>query len=157
GPFADIASRTPGTLREVLGRGAAMHEVFPVLLDELRSEPTLLIIEDVHWADEATLDVVALLARRIRETSSVAIVTCRADELSVDHPLRLVLGRLAASGVDRMHLLPLSIDAVRELAAARGLDGDEMFRRTSGNPFFVTEVLATNGTAMPPSVRDAVL
>jgi DNA-binding CsgD family transcriptional regulator/tetratricopeptide (TPR) repeat protein len=156
GPFADIAPKAGGQLAEVVGRGAPVHEVLPVLLDELRSCPTLMVIEDVHWADEATLDVVSLLARRMSSTCSVAIVTSR-DELSLDHPLRVVLGGLAAAGVERLRLSPLSLQAVRELAEPLGFDADELFQRTGGNPFFVTEVLATGCIELPPSVRDAVL
>ncbi len=156
GPLADIAGREGGPLADVVKRGAPAYEVVPVLLEELRSQPTLLVIEDVHWADEATLDVVTLLARRMATTRSLAIVTCR-DELALDHPLRLVLGDLAANGVQRMRLAPLSLQAVRELAAPHGVDADELFQRSAGNPFYVTEVLATGGTELPPSVRDAVL
>ena len=114
GPLADIASKSGGPLGEVVGRGAPLHEVFPVLLDELRSRPTLLVIEDVHWADEATLDVIVLLARRMATTCSLAIVTCR-EELAVDHPLRMVLGGLSGAGVERVRLSPLSLNAVRGL------------------------------------------
>lgn len=156
GPVADIASKTGGPLGAVVGRGAPVYEVFPVLLDELRARPTLLVFEDVHWADEATLDVIALLARRMSTTCSLAIVTCR-DELALDHPLRLVLGGLSAAGVQRLRLSPLSLEAVRELAAPHGVDADELFRRTGGNPFFVTEALASERPELPPSVRDAVL
>jgi DNA-binding CsgD family transcriptional regulator/tetratricopeptide (TPR) repeat protein len=156
GPLADIASKTSGHLGDVVGRGAPVHDVFAVLLQELRSTPTLLVIEDVHWADDATLDVVSLLAGRMRTTLSLAVVTCR-DELAMDHPVRLVLGGLVASGVERMRVLPLSLTAVRALAASSGVDADELFRTTSGNPFFVTEVLAAPGMELPPSVRDAVL
>jgi DNA-binding CsgD family transcriptional regulator/tetratricopeptide (TPR) repeat protein len=156
GPLADIASKAGGRLGDVVGRGAPVHEVFPVLLDELRSTPTLMVLEDVHWADEATLDVIALLARRMATTCSLTIVTGR-DELARDHPLRLVLGELAAAGVERLQLAPLSVEAVRELAAPHGVDADELFLRTGGNPFYVTEVLAAGGSELPPSVRDAVL
>jgi len=156
GPLADIASNAAGRLGEVVGRCAPVHEILPVLLDELRARPTLVVIEDVHWADEATLDVVALLARRIASTCSVVIVTSR-DELAVDHPLRLVFGALAAAGVERLRLSPLSLHAVRELAEPLGFDADELFHRTGGNPFFVTEVLATGCIELPSSVRDAVL
>ena len=128
-----------------------------MLLDELRARPTLLVIEDLQWADEATLDLVVLLARRMATTRSLAVVTCRDDELSADHPLRLVLGGLAAAGVERLRLSPLSIDAVRELAASHQVDTEALFRRTGGNPFYVTEVLAAGGSELPPSVRDAVV
>jgi DNA-binding CsgD family transcriptional regulator len=156
GPLADIALAAGGRLAEVVGRAAPVHEVLPVLLDELRSSPTLMVIEDVHWADEATLDVIALLARRIAATSGVAIITSR-DELALDHPLRVVLGGLAAAGVERLRLSPFSLDAVRELAVPLGFDPVELFQRTGGNPFYVTEVLATGCIELPPSVRDAVL
>jgi DNA-binding CsgD family transcriptional regulator/tetratricopeptide (TPR) repeat protein len=156
GPFADIASKTGGRLAEVVGRNAPVHEVFPVLLEELQSCPTLVVIEDVHWADEATLDVISLLARRMSTTCSLAIVTSR-DELALDHPLRVVLGGLAAAGVERVRLSPLSLDGVRQLATPKGFDPDQLFKRTGGNPFFVTEVLATGCIELPPSVRDAVL
>ncbi|HEY4611132.1 MAG TPA: AAA family ATPase, partial [Ilumatobacteraceae bacterium] len=156
GPLADIAFKAGGQLGEVVGRGAPVHEILPVLLDELRSHPTLVVFEDVHWADEATLDVIALLARRMAATCSLAVVTSR-DELPLDHPLRLVFGSLAAAGVERLRLSPLSLPAVCELADPLGFDGVELFDRTAGNPFFVTEVLATGCIELPSSVRDAVL
>ncbi|MEO7371814.1 MAG: AAA family ATPase [Ilumatobacteraceae bacterium] len=156
GPLADIATKTGGRLADVVGRGAPVHEVFPVLLEELRSQPTLMVIEDVHWADEATLDVISLLPRRMSTTSSLVIVTSR-DELPLDHPLRLVLGEMAAAGVERLRLSPLSLGAVREMAEPLGFDARELFHRTGGNPFFVTEILATGCIELPPSVRDAVL
>jgi DNA-binding CsgD family transcriptional regulator len=157
GPVVDIASKIGGRLEDVVSRGGRVHEVLPVLLSELLARPTLLVIEDVHWADEATLDVIALLARRMSATCSVAIVSYRDDELTLDHPLRQVLGSLTSvPGVERLRLTPLSLDAVRELAAPHGVDTEELFRRTGGNPFYVTEVLATAATELPPSVRDAV-
>ncbi|HEY4610769.1 MAG TPA: AAA family ATPase, partial [Ilumatobacteraceae bacterium] len=156
GPLADIAFKSGGQLGEVVRRGAPVHEILPVLLDELRSCPTLVVVEDVHWADEATLDVIALLARRMATTSSVVVVTSR-DELPLDHPLRLVFGTLATAGVERLRLSPLSLGAVRELAEPQGFDAIELFDRTGGNPFFVTEVLATGCIELPSSVRDAVL
>jgi DNA-binding CsgD family transcriptional regulator/tetratricopeptide (TPR) repeat protein len=156
GPLADIASKAGGRLGAVVGRGAPVHEVFPVLLEELSSTATVMVIEDVHWADEATLDVIVLLARRMAATCSLAIITSR-DELPRDHPLRLVLGDLASAGVERLRLSPLSLHAVRLLAEPHAVDAEELFQRTGGNPFYVTEVLATGGGDLPPSVRDAVL
>ena len=72
--------------------GAAVHEILPLLLDELGRAPTLVVIEDVHWADEATLDLIALLGRRVRSTRGLVVVSCRDDELGSDHPLLGVLG-----------------------------------------------------------------
>ena len=134
-----------------------MHEILPLLLDELGRAPTLVVIEDVHWADEATLDLVALLGRRIRSTRGLVVVSCRDDELGADHPLLGVLGSLAAAGVERVQLAPLSVAAVRELAGPRPVDAAQLRRRSGGNPFFVTEVLAAGGEVLPRSVRDAVI
>ncbi len=158
GPLQDLASGAGcAPLRRALARGAPLHQVFSVLLGELAAVPTLLVIEDVHWADEATLDVVALLARRMAATASLAVVTCRDDELSDRHPLRVVLGGLAAAGVARLRLPPLSAAGVQRLAASSAVDPDALYHRTGGNPFFVTEVLAAGRHEVPPLVSDAVL
>ncbi|MET0580257.1 MAG: AAA family ATPase, partial [Ilumatobacteraceae bacterium] len=157
GPLADMVGALPADLGDAVRRGAAVHEVLPLLLDQLGRAPTLMVIEDVHWADEATLDLIALVAKRLRTTRALVVVTCRDDELALDHPLRVVLGGLALAGVDRIGLAPLSLDAVRRLADRGPVDADELFRMTGGNPFFVTEVLATGRADLPRSVRDAVI
>jgi DNA-binding CsgD family transcriptional regulator len=157
-PLADIAASAGGPVAELLSRGARPYEFADVLLRTMRDEPTLLVLEDLHWADEATLDLVRMLGRRAHGTRALIVVTYRDDELHRDHPLRLVVGGLgAAIGVERIRLPRLSRDAVRELAAPHGLDAEELFQRTGGNPFFVTEVLASGSPDVPPTVRDAVL
>jgi DNA-binding CsgD family transcriptional regulator len=156
-PIADIAANL-GPLEELLERGARPYELSEVLLKAMRSRTTLLVLEDLHWADEATLDLVRLLARRAHGTRSLVVATYRDDELSGDHPLRVVIGGLGAeAGVERMRLAPLSLEAVRELAAPYAVDAEELFERTGGNPFFVTEALASGAPDVPPTVRDAVL
>jgi DNA-binding CsgD family transcriptional regulator len=157
GPLADMLAVLPKGIAEAVRRGAAVHEVLPLLLDELAGAPTVIAIEDLHWADEATSDLVVLLGRRLAATKGLLAVTCRDDELALDHPLRVVLAGLAAAGVERIWLAPLSRGAVRELATGRTLDVDELFRMTGGNPFYVTEVLAAGGAQLPTSVREAVL
>jgi DNA-binding CsgD family transcriptional regulator/tetratricopeptide (TPR) repeat protein len=157
GPFADIAADL-GPLEELLERDARPYELSEVLLKAMRSRTTLLVLEDLHWADEATLDLVRLLAGRAQGTRSLVVATYRDDELSADHPLRVVIGGLGAeAGVERMRLVPLSLEAVRELAAPHAIDAEELFQRTGGNPFFVTEALASGAPDVPPTVRDAVL
>jgi DNA-binding CsgD family transcriptional regulator/tetratricopeptide (TPR) repeat protein len=116
------------------------------------------VIEDVHWADEATLDLIRFLARRVRATGSLLLVTHRTDEVLAQEPLRLLLGDLATSpDVRRLRLDPLSPVAVGELAAGRDIDAEALYDATAGNPFFVTEVLAVDVVGVPASVRDAVL
>jgi DNA-binding CsgD family transcriptional regulator/tetratricopeptide (TPR) repeat protein len=158
GPFLTVAEETGGELQAVVVRGARPHDIAAELFAELRSEPTILVLEDVHWADEATLDLVRLLGRRIESTSALVVASFRDDELDASHPLRVVLGELAtAPGVVRMSLPPLSRDAVSALAEPYGVDARELHRTTGGNPFFVTEVLAAGSADVPAIVRDAVL
>ena len=128
------------------------------LLDALgRPEPVVVVIEDAHWADPATLDVLRLLARRVELTRIVVIVTYRDDELAANRALALLVGDLATvPEVRRLTLRRLSDSAVRSLAASSGLDPRELSRLTSGNPFLVVEALAARD-GLPSSVRDATL
>jgi DNA-binding CsgD family transcriptional regulator len=159
GPLFDVAEATGGELEELVASGARAHEVVAKLARELRRcSPTVMVLEDVHQADGATLDVIRLLGRRVAGMSALVVVTYRGVELLAAHPLRILLGELAtASDVVRLAIDPLSPAAVAELARPHEVDPDELFRTTAGNPFFVTEVLATGGDAIPQTVRDAVL
>jgi DNA-binding NarL/FixJ family response regulator/tetratricopeptide (TPR) repeat protein len=100
--------------------------------------------------------VLRLLARRLGHRTVLLLATYRDDELDRAHPLRMLLGELPAGGT-RVRVPPLSEEAVKELADSAGLDAVELYRKTGGNPFFVTEVLATHEQAIPETVRDAVL
>jgi DNA-binding CsgD family transcriptional regulator/tetratricopeptide (TPR) repeat protein len=158
GPFLDIAAATGGRLGMLVADGALPYEVASELVRELADGPAaILVVEDAHWADEATLDVLRLLSRRLSGVPALVVVTYRDDELERAHPLRTVLGELAPTrGVLRIAVPPLSASAVSLLAAGHSVDPEELYRRTSGNPFFVGEVLAASGTEIPGSVRDAV-
>jgi DNA-binding CsgD family transcriptional regulator len=157
GPFVDIAEATGGEVEQLVLAAARPHEVTAALLRELRSRgPTVVVLEDLHWADEATLDVLALLAARIVSAPALLLASYRDDELDRTHQLRLVLGELVRRP-GRMKLDPLSRAAVAELTRPLGLDHEKLYCRTGGNPFFVTEVLAAGGEQLPETVRDAVL
>jgi DNA-binding CsgD family transcriptional regulator/tetratricopeptide (TPR) repeat protein len=158
-PLLDVAEQTGGELATLLAGEATPHEVCNVLIRELnRRDPTVLVLEDIHWADEATLDVLRLLGRRLDRVQALIVATYRYEQLDRAHPVRLLLGDLAATpGVERLALEPLSPSAVSELAAAQGVDGVDLHRKTNGNPFFVTEVLEVGGQEVPSTVRDAVL
>lgn len=160
GPLFDIAEELGGELLAACRADAPREELFQSLLralgrgDELR----VVAIEDIHWADESTLDLIRFLGRRVHDTAALVLCTYRDDELGADHPLRLVLGDLASSrSTRRVDLAPLSEAAVRELARGSGFDATELYRLTGGNPFFVTEVLQSGGLDLPRSARDAVL
>ncbi len=156
-PLHDIARRTRGRLATALASGAGPELIFTAALDEFEQTQTLIVIEDVHWADEATLDLLKYLGRRIHRTHSMLAVTYRDDELGPQHPLRLVIGDLPHSNTHRMSLAPLSETAVTQLAKRAGRTAAGLHGVTGGNPFFVTEVLASTGDAVPATVRDAVL
>jgi len=142
---------TPRPLGPLLDIAELLHEL------ELQP-PTIVVLEDLHYADEATLDVLRLVGRRIESSSALALVSYRDDELEPTHPLRIVLGELATStAIQRLKLEPLSPGAVEALAESAGLDAEELYRRTAGNPFFVTEALGAAEEGIPATVRDAVL
>jgi DNA-binding CsgD family transcriptional regulator/tetratricopeptide (TPR) repeat protein len=151
-----MARDAGGPLAEAVDPVAGRDAVFGAVHQELAGRPTVMIVEDVHWADDATLDVLRYLAWRIPALPSVLVLTYRDDELGDDHPLRRVLGALAGPDVRRLVLRPLSAGAVEELSGG-GADAGAVLAATAGNPFFVTEVLANPGVELPATVRDAVL
>ena len=156
GPFWDIA-REEASLREVLKKGdrrAVMESVLDLLSRRLR--PTVLVVEDTQWADEATLDVIKYLGRRIATTGGLLVLTYRDGEVDFDHPLRRVIGELAPQNLERIHLDTLSAEAVASMIDTN-IELDEVLALTDGNPLFVTEVAASGVERVPSSVRDAVL
>ena len=160
GPLRDAARAAPGgPLTAALSPSADPDLVFAAVVDELAAPPSpaVLVVEDAHWADGATLDVLRYLGTRVRDLPAVLLLTYRDDALARDHPLRAVLGVLGRTAATRLRLSPLTADAVRDLAVATSLNPAELFQLTSGNPFFVSEVLANPGEVVPPTVVDAVL
>ena len=161
GPFLDVAETVGGDLLSTVQSDAKPYDVAANLVRLLASPlspPTVLVLDDMHWADEASLDVLRLLARRIESLPVVLVVSYRSHEVGPAHALRLVIGELASSrAMHRVHVEPLSRDAVAVLAEPFGVDSSELYRKTAGNALFVTEALAAGESAIPESVRDAVL
>src|SRR6185437_975927 len=140
--------------------GASRLRLFRQVRDALSASPMLLLLEDVHWADEATLDILRFLGRRLAGARLMILATFRSEEVGQEHPLTVVMGDLAGlPGVVRMQLPTLSAAGVRQLLGQAGsaLDADAIFRLTGGNPFYVTEVAAAGSGQVPATVRDAVL
>jgi predicted ATPase len=156
-PLHDIARQTKGALLAAVNFAAKREEIFTAVLDELERSETLVVFEDMHWADEATLDLLKYLGRRIHRTRAMLAVTYRDDEVGARHPLRFVIGDLPRATTRRMTLSPLTEAAVAQLARQAGRPSSGLHRITGGNPFFVTESLATAVGTVPASVRDAVL
>lgn len=160
GPLIDVVAGIGGATERLLGEGADRDRVFRAFLAELTAGPGPMVVafEDVHWADEATLDLLRFLGRRIESSRSLLIVTYRDDEVGRMHPLRVVVGDLGTSpAVRRLPLGRLSEESVEVLARSSRVDPLELHRLTGGNPFFVTEVLEAAPGGIPATVRDAVL
>jgi DNA-binding CsgD family transcriptional regulator len=180
GPLLELAEQLGGATAALASRvvtgDAPRGELFDAVLAQVgglaagpqrMQSPTVVVIEDAHWADEATHDLLRYLGRRVRSRHLLIVVTYRDDVSPGTDRLRVTLGDLATqSGYRRIGLGPLSVEAVKALAeAARApggdtpteLDGAEIHRISGGNPFFVTELLGRTGTQVPPSARDAVL
>jgi DNA-binding CsgD family transcriptional regulator len=157
GPLYDIARQTKGELLAAIYGNANREVIFAAALSELERKQTLIVFEDMHWADEATLDLVKYLGRRIQRTRAMLAISYRDDETGLRHPLRLVIGDLPRTATHRMSLFPLSEAAVAQLARQAGQPSADLHRITGGNPFFVTEALAAVADKVPISVRDAVL
>ncbi|HET7388074.1 MAG TPA: AAA family ATPase [Nocardioidaceae bacterium] len=161
-PLYDAAEQLGGGLGDLCTRQVPRNELFTAVLERLgdpgrRGSPTAFVVEDAHWADEATLDLLAFLGHRIRDTPTLLILTYRDDALATE-PLRLVLGDLARLGTTRRVDVPaLSREAVAALSTEAAVDADEVYRLTGGNPFLVGEVVAAAAGEIPPSVRDVLL
>lgn len=153
GAVLEVLDGVPGR-RGIDAAGHAGRQVYEVL----GTEPTVCVVEDVHWADEATLDVLSYLARRIPQIPLLLLLTFRDDELPAGHPLRRTLAAAPSAHSRRIGLAPLSLDAVRRLAGpVAGAEAEAVHRLAGGNPFLVTELLTGAGDVTPASVRDAVL
>jgi DNA-binding CsgD family transcriptional regulator len=157
GPFRDLAGSVSAPLGEALSGSAALHEIQAHLISdlELAGPPTVLVLEDVHWADDATLDLVTVLGRRIGSLPCLLVLTFRAGEAPPGHRLRVAVGAIRADESLVVELEPLSPGAVASLAGDRA---GEVFAATGGNPFYVGELVAYGAAGeLPPSVANAVL
>jgi DNA-binding CsgD family transcriptional regulator/tetratricopeptide (TPR) repeat protein len=159
GPMHDIARQAYPDLLNLLNSGSGWLPVASAFLERLHTgeSTTVVVVEDAHWADEATLDLLKFLGRRIHHARALLILTYRDDELGPQHPLRFLLGDLPVRTTTRLVLSPLSEAAVTSLAGRAGRPASGIYQTTGGNPFFVTEVLANDQAGVPDTVRDTVL
>ncbi|MFF2997673.1 helix-turn-helix transcriptional regulator [Streptomyces sp. NPDC057950] len=161
GPLMDLAPRLGPAVRTALTGALAgtcrSDEVFDCLLADLSAYPSLLVLEDVHWADEATMDLLRHLVRRLPSVPALVVATYRDDEVGRTHHLTALLGTLAGySWVHRHDLAPLSRPAVARLATGHAVDVEQLYHVSAGNPFIVTEILASPAETIPATVREAV-
>lgn len=121
GPLLDLAPTAGPALQGAVLGNSSREKLFAATLATLRDRdrPTAMVIEDAHWADEATLDLLSFLGRRVDTTNALLLVTYRDDEVHSTHPLRAVLGELSGALCSRITLRPLSLPSVAALAAPR--------------------------------------
>lgn len=154
GPVWDMSFDEPALSEAVASRDHdSVFEVFMELFTRAL-RPTVAVFEDVHWADGATLDLLTSLGRRIDRTNTVMVLTFR-EWLPAGHPLGVVLGDLPQTLVENEELGPLSHDAVLALSDGTGR-GDRIWDLSSGNPFYVSELLASTQDEIPVSVTDVI-
>lgn len=159
GPLVDLGSFLPPAVARALHDGQLWSGLFPSLLTWLRDQrpPTVLVIEDMHWADAGTLDFVRYTGRRLNDVGALLVLTYRSDELDAGHALRPLLGELPPVTTTRVPVPALSPQAVATLAQRAHQSRRGLYEATGGNPFYVTEVLSSRSEGVPPSVSDAVL
>lgn len=117
----------------------------------------IIVFEDIHWADEATLDFIKFFARRIEQICCLFILSYRSEEIYSALPLRKVLGQLPHDACTRIFLAPLSRASVERLAAEKGYNGEEVYSVSGGNPFYVNEILASYSPGVPENIKDSIL
>jgi hypothetical protein len=162
GPLRDVAAQADPSFAQALD-SALPGEAQRAVLDELSRppSPTVLVVEDAHWADEATIDALVFVTRRLADAPAAIVLTYREPEIAGTHPLARLLGAIPPEVCRRIELLPFSPAAVAALLGEERVE--EVLAATGGVPFFVTELAAaasTDTTAaepLPTSVSRAVL
>ena len=158
GPIHDLAPRLAPATRAVLEQGDQPYDIFTAVNDDLRTAPSVFVLDDLHWADQGTIDLLRFVLRRVSQTRSLVIGMLRDDEIGATHPMRALLGDVARSPrADTLATPALSVQAVQGLVGERPVDPVWLHRVTGGNAFFVCEMLDHDGDDLPTTVRDAVL
>ena len=157
-PLQDIARGGEAGFAALLASGERSR-LFEAVLSELQAgpRPTLFVVEDAHWADEATPDLLKFVGRRIGQSRCLLVVTFRDDELETAHPLRGLSAQLPAERVSRLELPRLSPEAVATLARGAFRAAEGIHEITRGNPIFVSELLRNEAIDVPRGVQDQVL
>lgn len=161
GPVHDIAGMLSDELLKSLENGASPSAIFTHFYKALEAtdQPIVLVFEDAHWADYATLDLFRFLARRIAFVNCLMVISYRNDEVDQHHPLRTVLEVLPSGHTQRIPIEPLTEDGVKLLTKGSRDDTAKLHEITAGNPFYITELLAIDskpGNVIPASVKDAI-
>jgi DNA-binding NarL/FixJ family response regulator len=147
------------------GQGQLFEAVHRLLATMAAERPVVLVVEDLHWADRSTRDLVTFLIRNSRGERILFVASYRTDEVHRRHPLHSFVYELERSGrAERVTLAPFDEPELREqLAGILGEEPDRrlvsrLFERSQGNPFFAEELLAAaDAGVLPDSLLDALL
>jgi predicted ATPase/DNA-binding CsgD family transcriptional regulator len=161
GPLRDMAQGMDADMAALLEGALDSARLFPKILDYLKQagRSVVMVFEDLHWADEASLDLLKYLGRRLEGVPVLLVASVRNDELPADHAVWQVMADLPTHKTQRIVLQPFSPQAVQEMAKAAGNTLPDLHRVTGGNPFFVTELLHEKNQpegGIPASIREAV-
>ena len=158
-PLYDLASQINHEWVSEIQNSSSKSELFTRFVHHLTSSlrPAVVVFEDIHWADEATLDFIKFFARRISRSNCLFILTMREEEIGQQHAVRNVFADLPPHTFTRLQLTPLSKMAVRMLADGSGYDGEDVYSISGGNPFYVSEILAGYSLGVPDNIKDLVL
>lgn len=160
GPVRDLAVAFRGTrAAAVLGGSADVVEVGHALLAELSppQAPALVVVEDAHWADTSTVDVLTYLIRRCAGLRAAIVVTYRDDDLDEDGPWRRALGVLSGPQIRRLSLHGLSERAISSVLVDSPLVARDVLRATGGNPLLVSEVASAGVNKPTATIQDVAL
>ena len=167
----DLGTAVDGPVAD-LSIGSTQGRLFELLLGVLErlaaTSPLLLLVEDLHWSDRSTRDLLGFLVRNLRDAPIAIVMTYRSDELHRRHPLLPYLAELERSGrVERVGLDPFDLrDVTAQLLSIAGHDLppaliESIHARSNGNAFFAEELLVAAGddgrTELPPTLRDVLL
>ena len=158
-PLHDIALQVKEDWAQKISSGSSTAELFTECARQFtnKEKPVLLLFEDIHWADEATIDFIKFFARRIPHTNCMFLLTLRDTELNYQHLLRNLLSDINPSNFTRVHLGPLSREAVHKMAIQKGYDPENLYHIAGGNPFYLNEILASYSPGIPENIKDSIL
>ncbi|NUT45470.1 MAG: AAA family ATPase [Thermoactinospora sp.] len=149
------------------GSGLTQQRLFGSLLELLGEvQPVLLIIEDLHWADRSTRDLLIFLSRMVQRGQVCVVGTYRTDDLHRRHPLRPVLAELQRlPTVSALELRPLGVDDMSRFIASLGeapsMVLSQVVERAEGNPFYAEELFAAaaegSGESMPDGLASLLM
>lgn len=155
-PLHDIARGLP-ELRKLLGESVSGPALWNALLDMLGDTPTLLLLEDIHWADAATLDLIRYVSRRLQDLPVMLLLTLRDEDAGLTANAMHALADMGPHRLTQVPLRALTRESVLEWARRAGRDPEPILATTCGNPLYISEVLANADGSVPASVRDSLL